>query len=65
MLANGNLYAVSRRNGTFVIEAKPQFKLVAHNSLASDTTQFNATPALSGKNLFLRSDKSLYCIAPQ
>lgn len=65
VLANGNLYAVSRRNGTFVIEAKPQFKLVAHNSLASDTTQFNATPALSGKNLFLRSDKSLYCIAPQ
>jgi outer membrane protein assembly factor BamB len=65
VLANGNLYAVSRRNGTFVIEAKPQFKLVAHNSLASDPTQFNATPALSGKELFLRSDKFLYCIATQ
>jgi outer membrane protein assembly factor BamB len=63
VLANGNIYAVSRRNGTFVIEAKPQFKLVVHNSLASDTTQFNATPALSGKDLFLRSDKFLYCIA--
>lgn len=65
VLANGNLYAVSRRNGTFVIEAKPQFKLVAHNSFASDATQFNATPAVSGKELFLRSDKFLYCVATQ
>ncbi|KAF0176318.1 MAG: pyrrolo-quinoline quinone [Limisphaerales bacterium] len=65
VLANGHFYAVSRRNGTFVIEAKPQFKLVAHNSLASDTTQFNATPAVSGKELFLRSDKFLYCLATQ
>jgi outer membrane protein assembly factor BamB len=65
VLAGGNLYAVSRRNGTFVLAAQPQFKLVAHNSLASDTTQFNATPAASGKELFLRSDKFLYCLATQ
>lgn len=62
VLANGNIYAVSRRNGTFVIEAKPQFKFVAQNSLNADTTQFNATPAISGKDLFLRSDKFLYCL---
>lgn len=65
VLANGNIYAVSRRNGTFVMEAKPQFKLVAQNSFASDSTQFNATPAVSGKELFLRSDKFLYCLATQ
>ena len=65
VLAGGNFYAVSRRNGTFVIEAKPQFKLVARNTLASDSTQFNATPALGGKELFLRSDKFLYCLATQ
>lgn len=62
VLANGNLYAVSRRNGTFVIAAKPEFKLVAHNKLASDDSQFNATPALGGNELFLRSDRYLYCI---
>lgn len=62
VLAGGNLYAVSRRNGTFVIAAQPEFKLVAHNSLAADSSQFNATPALSGKELFLRSDKYLYSI---
>jgi outer membrane protein assembly factor BamB len=63
VMADGNIYAVSRRNGTFVIAAKPQFKLVAQNSFASDATQFNATPAISGKELFLRSDKFLYCLA--
>jgi len=63
VMADGNIYAVSRRNGTFVIAAQPQFKLVAHNSFASDATQFNATPGISGKDLFLRSDKFLYCLA--
>lgn len=62
VLADGNIYAVSRRNGTFVFAAKPEFKLIAQNSFASDATQFNATPAVSGKQLFLRSDKHLYCV---
>ncbi len=62
VLADGNIYAVSRRNGTFVFAAKPEFKLISQNSFASDATQFNATPAVSGKQLFLRSDKFLYCI---
>lgn len=63
VLAGGNLIAVSRRNGTFVLAAKPEFKLLAHNTLPGDSTQFNATPAVSGKELFLRSDKFLYCLA--
>lgn len=65
VLANGNIYAVSRRNGTFVFAAQPEFKLVAQNSFASDATQFNATPAVSGKEMFLRSDKFLYSLATQ
>ncbi len=62
VLANGNLYAVSRRNGTFVIAATPEFKLVAQNKLAADGSDFNATPALSGNQIFLRSNRFLYCI---
>ena len=62
VLANGNLYAVSRRNGTFVIAATPEFKLVAQNKLPSDGSDFNATPALSGHQIFLRSNRFLYCI---
>lgn len=62
VLANGHLYAVSRRNGTFVIEARPEFKLVAENKLAGDDSDFNATPAIAGRQLFLRSNRNLYCI---
>jgi len=62
VLANGCLYAVSRRAGTFVIEAKPEFKVVAHNQLAGDDTDFNGTPAVVGPQLFLRSNRYLYCI---
>ena len=62
VLANGHLYAVSRRNGTFVLEAKPEFKLLAQNKLAGDDTDFNATPAVAGNQLFLRSNRFIYCI---
>jgi outer membrane protein assembly factor BamB len=62
VLANGHLYAVSRRDGTFVMEAKPEFKLVAQNTLAGDESDFNATPAVVGRQLFLRSNRTFYCI---
>jgi outer membrane protein assembly factor BamB len=62
VLANDRLYAVSRRHGTFVIEAKPEFKFIAQNKLAADDTDFNATPAVVGRQLFLRSNRTLYCI---
>jgi outer membrane protein assembly factor BamB len=61
VLANGHVYATSRRNGTFVFGAQPEFKLVAQNKLADDDTDFNATPALAGRQLFLRSNRALYC----
>ena len=60
--ANDCLYAVSRRAGTFVLAAKPAFKLIAQNRLAGDDTDFNGTPAIAGRQLFLRSNRNLYCI---
>jgi outer membrane protein assembly factor BamB len=63
VLANGALFAVSRRNGTFVIAAQPEFKLLGQNRLAGDESDFNATPALEGRQLFLRSNRNLYCLA--
>ena len=62
VLASGSLYAVSRRDGTFVIDAKLAFKLVAQNKLAGDDSDFNGTPAIVGHQLFLRSNRNLYCI---
>lgn len=61
--ANGNYYATTRRAGTFVIAADPKFKIVANNVIEGDRTQFNATPAISGNQIFLRSDAALYCFA--
>jgi outer membrane protein assembly factor BamB len=62
ILANGLLYAVSRRNGTYVFEEKRAFKLVAQNKLEDDGSDFNGTPALAENQLFLRSNRFLYCI---
>lgn len=62
VLVNGHLLAVSRTAGTFVIEAKPEFNLVRVNKLAGDESQFNATPAVSDGQIFIRSDTTLYAI---
>jgi outer membrane protein assembly factor BamB len=55
------LYAVSREGGVYVLEANPKMKEIAHNKL-SDSSKFDGTPAVSNGQLFLRSDKALYCI---
>lgn len=62
VIADGKLYYVSRESGTYVLAAKPQFELLAHNVIESDDSIFNATPAISRGQLLLRSDKYLYCI---
>lgn len=61
--ANGNYYAVTRKAGTFVIAAKPRFELVTTNVIRGDDSQFNATPAISSNQIFLRSDRALYCFS--
>ena len=60
--ADQKLYAVTRKSGTFVLEAQPTFKVLAHNTFASDDSEFNASPAIRDGRLFLRSDSYLYCV---
>ena len=55
------LFAVSRREGTFVFEANSGMKQIGHNDLG-DRSDFNATPALGKDALYLRSNKAIYCI---
>ena len=62
VLAQDRLYAVSRRNGVFVIGTGAGFKLLAQNQLAGDNSDFNGTPAIVGRQLFLRSNAALYCL---
>ena len=62
VLGDGKLYFVSQNEGTFVVTAKPTFELLAHNTFASDASRTNASPAISNGQIFLRTDKCLYCI---
>jgi len=61
VLAGGNLYYPSRRNGVYVVPVGATFRVLAHNTL-DDRSTFNATPAVAGDRLFLRSDAGLYCL---
>ncbi len=62
VLVGERIYFVSRENGTYVVEASPECRQLAHNRIESDDSIFNATPAISHGQLFLRSDRFLYCI---
>jgi outer membrane protein assembly factor BamB len=62
VLIGDRLYCVSRKSGTFVLAAKPEFEELARNLIDTDDSQFNATPAVAGNTLLLRSDRYLYAI---
>jgi outer membrane protein assembly factor BamB len=61
ILAAGRLYYLTRDGKMFVLAAKPEFEQLAVNDL-NDGSTFNASPAVSAKQLFVRSDKALYCL---
>ncbi len=61
LLAEGRVYYLNRSGRTFVLAAKPEFELLATNDLRDGST-FNASPAVVGNRLLLRSDKFLYCV---
>ncbi len=59
---DGKIYVQTRSSGHFVIEPSDELRIIAHNRFESDSTIFNATPAVDSGQLFLRSDSYLYCI---
>lgn len=59
---DGRVYYVSRQDGAYVVEASPTFKLLAHNTFAGDPSVFNSAIAVADGQLYLRSDRNLYCI---
>src|SRR5262245_5799620 len=61
VMAEGRIYYVGRDGQTFVVAAKPAFELLATNDLR-DRSQFNASPAVSGGRIYLRSEVHLYCL---
>ena len=54
------IYLASQEGNIAVIEKGPEFKILATNSLADP---IDATPAIVGNEIFIRTHKNLYCIA--
>ena len=63
ILADGKVFVPTRSGTVHVFKAGPKFESLAQNKFAGDEGPFNASPAASGGELFIRSDKFLYCIA--
>ncbi len=57
--ADGKVYFLSEKGKATVIEEGPQFKALAENELGETCC---ASPAISQGNLFIRTEKTLYCI---
>ncbi|NND95900.1 MAG: serine/threonine protein kinase, partial [Pirellulaceae bacterium] len=56
------LFLTTRDAGVLVLAAAPVYKELAVNQLGGEDEKFNATPAIVGDRLLLRSDQNLYCI---
>ena len=56
---DGKIYFLSEAGETVIIEAGPQFKEVARNSIGE---KCQASIAVSQGNLFIRSENNLFCI---
>jgi hypothetical protein len=53
---------VQRSGKVHVIKAGEKFERLATNEFAGDAGPFNASPAISNGEIFIRSDNTLYCI---
>jgi outer membrane protein assembly factor BamB len=60
--ANGRIYFLSEKGEAVVIEARPEFKVLARNKLEEKCC---ASPAISQGNIFIRSESNLFCIGPK
>jgi len=57
--AEGRIYFLSEKGTTTVIQAGPEFKVIARNELDEKCC---ASPAISQKQIFIRSEHNLFCI---
>ena len=60
VLADGKLYVVNENAVTTVLQAGPEYKVLATNELDGALTL--SSPAIAGGRLFLRTESHLYCI---
>jgi outer membrane protein assembly factor BamB len=57
--ADGRIYFLSEEGMTTVVEAGPEFRVIARNGIGE---KCGASPAISQGQIFIRSENNLYCI---
>jgi outer membrane protein assembly factor BamB len=60
VLAGERLYAANQNADVFVLRASPKFECLATNSIGGET--MNASLAVSDGDIFIRTDKHLWCV---
>ena len=60
VIADGRIYLTGRNGEGIVLRAGPKLEILASNQLDE---KFEASPALSGKDLLLRGHEFLYCLS--
>jgi outer membrane protein assembly factor BamB len=60
VLSGDQLYVANRNADVFVLRARPKFECLATNSIGGEP--MNASIAISHGNIFLRTDRQLWCV---
>jgi len=63
VLAGDRLYVPNKNADVFVLRASPKFECLATNSIGGEP--INASLAVSDGEVFIRTDKRLWCIGEQ
>ena len=62
LYAEGRIYFLSEEGETTIVEATPEMPVIGKNTIPGHC---QASLAVSGGQVFLRTDKALYCIGPR
>jgi len=62
ILAGDKIYYTGRGGQTVIVKAAPKFEVLGSAKLENGRGVFNASPAVHGDRLLIRSNKFLYCI---
>ena len=63
VLGDGKIYYITRAGAIHVLKPSDTFEKLATNKITSETEDFSATPAISSGQIFIRSNKHLYCVS--
>lgn len=60
--AGHRLYVTTRDQGVVVLPAEPRYEQLARNVFTTEESLVNASPAIVGDQLLLRTDRYLFCV---